>query len=392
MRRMRTLLTATSLAALYLALVGPSVGAAGGSDTATPTPQAPAPAIAPGGGQIAAPPAPMPIPPAAPLGVPQPPPLPPGMQAPNEVMQKLHQQHIEERSAQHQTLRQQPEGAGPAPGQMPTPPVPPEPLTMPPSLQSAQERDALREQQYQEMRERAKARGVEMPETPPWKAAGVSEEERRAQMEKMRAMTPAERQAHREALWQSMRERAKQRGAEAPEAGLSAGPGSMGGGPWLGQQERERYQAIVNQMTPEQRAAAKALYGALHPPCMMAPPWGGQVQPEGPPPFGGIPGAQGPAALQGMPQGNWFGPGPAQAPAGQGQQLPQGYPTGQGSPWGYAPGSGMPEGQGPAGFSGPQGFWSGFPGTQGYGPGFGGYQEMPPPPPVGRIPGGGMSQ
>jgi hypothetical protein len=353
-------------------------------------------------------------------------------------MQKQYQQVMEERNAQYQALRQRaqatgvsmpqsppwadrplsampgPQGQagsapnqplGGAPGQMPMPPAPPEPPAMPSGPLSAQERDALREQHYQEMRERAKERGMTMPETPPWKAAGVSEEEHRAQMEKMRTMTPAQRQAHHQEMWQKMRERAKERGVDLPEAPAW----SMSDTPWLSQQERERYQTLVDQLTPEQREAAKALYSGPQPPCPMGMPWGPQGQGDAPfqPPFGSGPGAQGPGVPpQGMPQGNWFGPGPSQQPMGTGG-MPQPSPLGQGGPWGYGPGMTPSQGQGPAGlagpqggspgFGGPQGFGPGFPNPQGYGPGFGapqgygpgygGYQEMPPPPGAGRMPG-----
>lgn len=244
-----------------------------------------------------------------------------------------------------------------------------------------------------------------MPETPPWKAAGVSEEERRAQMEKMRTLTPAERQAYHQDMWQKMRERAKERGMDLPEAPAW----SMSDTPWISQQERDRYQAILDQLTPQQREAARALYGAPQPPCPMATPgWGGQGPTDAPfqPPFGGGPGSQGPAMPpQGMPQGNWFAPGPLQQPTGPG--MPQPSPMGQGGPWGYgpgmnpqgqmppgagglpgsAPGMGGPQGFGP-GFPGPQAYGPGFGAPQGYGPGYGGSQEMPPPPSsAGRLPG-----
>lgn len=331
-------------------------------------PQPPKPPIPPWGAPSTA----STLPPAAPPGVPQPPALSPGLQPPQDSMQKPLPRHPEER---------------PVPGQMPLSPPLVEAPAPPPGPQSVQDLDALREQHYQEMRERVKARGGDMPEIPPWKAAGMSEQERRAQMEQMRNLSPAERQAQHEAMWQRMRERAKQRGVELPEACPMGLPGTGR----LSQQEREQYQGIVDQMSPEQREAARAIFGAPPHHCLMASPWGGQGE-QGTLPRGGM---QGSGPLPGMPQGNWPGPGPAQAPMGQGD-FPQGYPFGQGGPWGYGSGAGMPEGQGPGGFARPQGggpgywgsqgWWPSYPGNQG--PGFGGYPQEMPPAPRSSFPGG----
>ncbi len=434
MRRPTTLLTVTSLGALSLALYGHTPWAA---EPATPAaaPQAAAeassPAQAPAAAPVAsgAPAAAAPAPP-APMGSVQPPPLPPEVQARFDEMQKRHQQQMEERNGRYEELRQRagtagialPEAApwaqqklpeprwlsneemrqqgGAFPGNLTAPPTagfvppqPPQPPAMPDQAMSKEQIEAMREQHYQQMRERAKARGVEMPQAPPWKQGLMSEEEHREHFEKMRNMTPAERQAFRQEMWKTMRERAKEGGIDMPEMPLC----SMGEAPWLSPEARDRYQAIVNQMTAEQKEAAQAIFGGPGgpPPRMMPPAWGPQAQPGTPSqplpgPGPGLQGFGGPPAA--MPQGDWpgqrqpqgYGPGP-------GFGMPQGFGTGQEVPWGQGRGYGTPEGYGPqsfggpqypgSGYSGPQGSGPGWWGPQGYGPGSGGAGEMPPPPP-----------
>jgi DNA-directed RNA polymerase specialized sigma24 family protein len=66
-----------------------------------------------------------------------------------------------------------------------------------------EEREAMRDKHYQEMRERAKARGIEMPETPPWKRAQPTQpptpspqEQQWAKLkEVINAMSPEQREA-----------------------------------------------------------------------------------------------------------------------------------------------------------------------------------------------------
>lgn len=151
----------------------------------------------------------------------------------------------------------------PAPPQMPSPPDMSQHLAPPASAgpkaragKTPEEREAIREQRYQARRERAAQRGVELPETPPWKL--MSQEERQAHQEIMRNMTPEERQAMREAHWNEMRERAQEQGIEMPELP-----------PWKQAEQRrqemqarwEKYRTLVDQMSEEQREAAEAVFG-----------------------------------------------------------------------------------------------------------------------------------
>ena len=105
-------------------------------------------------------------------------------------------------------------------------------------------------------------------------------QEREAMREKIRNMTPEERAAMREAHWKKMRERAAERGMELPETP-----------PWKEAEERykaakeqfEKYRKIVDEMTAEQQEAARALFGSGPGargarPCGM----GGSAMPQGP--------------------------------------------------------------------------------------------------------------
>jgi len=193
-----------------------------------------------------------------------------------------------------------------------------------------EERDARRAQRYQVMRERAEQRGVELPETPPWKL--MSNEERQAHWEEMRRMTPDERRAMREKHWQDMRARAQEQGVEMPETP-----------PWKQAEQRRQetkarwdsYREVLDAMTPEQKEAVQAVFGPrqrrlsaqgmghrMQPGTPMQAPFGQQDQnvPWGP----GMPGygygAQGadPSTYDRGPAAPWFGgeqpmyPGPAQ--------------------------------------------------------------------------------
>lgn len=192
------------------------------------------------------------------------------------------------------------------------------------------ERMEQRRQRYEELRARAAEAGLDLPETPPWEAkapaippppppmperpavpappaapglaAGggeafpetppwisMSPEEFQAHREKMRRLSPEERAALREQHWAQMRERAGEQGLERPETP-----------PWSRfQQHREErfrqwedYRRLVEQMTPEQREAAAAIFGApSHPPCPMSGrPQQGWAE-DAPPPFQPYPGA-----------------------------------------------------------------------------------------------------
>lgn len=167
------------------------------------------------------------------------------------------------------------------------------------------EMDAERNKRYAELRARAAEVGMELPETPPWESGmpqmpappavpdyqGPSAEEwesmrkeREAMREKLKNMTPEEREAMREEQWKKMRERAVARGIEMPESP-----------PWKEAEARykaakeqfEKYKKIVDSMTEEQQEAARALFGG-RPGCgRRMPPMGGAY---GYGPQGGYPG------------------------------------------------------------------------------------------------------
>jgi len=67
------------------------------------------------------------------------------------------------------------------PGAMPFPPSMPDEMSMPEPM-SQEEWEAMRMERWEAMRERAAENGVELPETPPWKAR---EERRKAMQERM---------------------------------------------------------------------------------------------------------------------------------------------------------------------------------------------------------------
>ncbi len=180
------------------------------------------------------------------------------MTAGRERMEKRHAEMMKERGLRYDELRARAaevglelpetppwEQAGMQPPEMPAPPEMPMPADMPhppemfapmgmptrPDMmapegsegraatrggKTPEERDAMREQRYQAMRERAEQRGMDMPEMPPWML--MSQEEREAHWEKMRNMTPEQRQAEREQHWQEMRARAQSPGNRVPGA------------------------------------------------------------------------------------------------------------------------------------------------------------------------------
>jgi hypothetical protein len=129
------------------------------------------------------------------------------------------------------------------------------------------------------------------PAAPDWQAM---RKEREAMRERFEAMTPEERKAMRDAQWQKMRERAAARGMEMPETP-----------PWeeaekrykAAQEQFDRYRKIVDAMTEEQLEAARVLFGRGEGPAQSAPPpMPPQRPPQGPPrgygygPQGGYPG------------------------------------------------------------------------------------------------------
>ncbi len=367
-----------------------------------------------------------------PMAGPVPPPLPPEVKAHYEELQKQYEKNLEERNRRYQELRSRAEAAGVAlpetppweqppmpeprwmsyeemrehmgqqgvrlpetlgtmPAEMLSPPEPPTPPPAPTGPRSAEDWETMREQHYAQMRERAKARGVEMPETPPWKLGLLSDEERAEFREKMRTLGPAERQAYRQEMWTKMRERAKEKGLEFPEMP----PGQFSQAPGMDTEQWERYQAIIEQMTPEQREAAQAVFSA--PMCrrMMPSSWGPQAQPETPvqPPMGFTPGPQGygmqPTPQYGAPQGGWPGAGEYKGYGPSAPQVPTTYGPGFGPTPGFGQGYEVPRAYGPGYGGAPQGFGPNSGSPEGYGPSYGGTgQMMPPPPPSEASPAG----
>jgi hypothetical protein len=196
-----------------------------------------------------------------------------------------------------------------------------------------------RKRRYEELRERAAEVGLELPETPPWEQAGMeppemptppwkamSSEERQAEWEKMRKISAEERAAMREKRWEELRERAKNEGFDLPETP-----------PWKQAQERREamrakwaeYRKLVDDMSPEQKEAARAIFGRGGRPMPVpmpveAPCERGYNGPSAMPPRGMMSpyrGGQGPAMYKGRPAAPWYGgmePGRQAAP-------PRGY-------------------------------------------------------------------
>lgn len=126
--------------------------------------------------------------------------------------------------------------------------------------------DAERAKRYAELRAHAAELGVEMPETPPWESARAAMPAPPATPEfpSYRAKTTEEiealrqqHQAMRDARWKRMREDAAARGVEMPETA-----------PWADAEKRQRemaaryqeYRKTIQQMTDEQREAARAMF------------------------------------------------------------------------------------------------------------------------------------
>lgn len=307
----------------------------------------------------------LPTPPIAPT----PPPLPAASTLPDSGFAAQHeaaQKRMEERQAEmmakrkqrYEELRKRAEAAGLSlpetppweeigfmPPEMPEMPPMPEMPKMPwgdqppaPGMEgmgpgaSGQDWRAWPEQAWQSRRERASQRGADLPDQAPWNL--MTPEERRAQMEQMRAAaTPEERAALRDQHWAQLRERAAAQGMSLPE-----------NPPWKEAEKRreamkaqwEKYRKIFTEMSAEQREAAAALFGQMpQPPAMpemptmpdmgkdMVPPlpFGRDIdapRPWGYPPF--APGYNGPGfggpAYGGYGQpGPWSGSNPGQMSA-----------------------------------------------------------------------------
>jgi hypothetical protein len=217
-----------------------------------------------------------------------------------------------------QPLRAEPAADAPPPPVAPATAAAPVAPTAGPADAHRAEMDAERNKRYAELRANAAEVGLQLPETPPWESGmpqmlpppampddyrGPSAQEweamrkeREALREKIKNMTPQEREAMREERWKKMRERAAERGIEMPETP-----------PWkeaearyqASQEQFEKYRKTVDAMTEEQQEAARALFGC-----------GGQRPPRPMRPMGGY-GPQGGYPGYGPYQG---GPGPMQPP------------------------------------------------------------------------------
>ena len=119
-----------------------------------------------------------------------------------------------------------------------------------------EERQAYRKEKYQDLRRRASEAGLDLPESPPWEGPGgpgrrlMSDEERAAHWEAMRSMTPEERLEYRTQHYQQMRERGKEAGIEMPESP-----------PWaMRAEDEQRIRERIQAMSPEDRQACMQMH------------------------------------------------------------------------------------------------------------------------------------
>ncbi len=132
------------------------------------------------------------------------------------------------------------------------------------SMQSMEERMNAREKRYEALQKRALESGVLLPDHPTWmdkpEVADLrpSMEERMERMKVLRNMNLDERDAYRLERYQDMRERASEVGLDLPEKP-----------PWKDRPARPelsqddewaRQQAVIDGMTPEERAACHAMH------------------------------------------------------------------------------------------------------------------------------------
>ncbi len=115
-----------------------------------------------------------------------------------------------------------------------------------------------REARYEELKARAKEAGVMLPEDPPWAAnpMGTMPPEMTERMQRHQAMmnmTPEERMAARESYYKEMQARARERGIDMPETPPWQGRPSAG-------DDWAKTQAVIDGMTPEERAACHAMH------------------------------------------------------------------------------------------------------------------------------------
>ncbi len=124
-------------------------------------------------------------------------------------------------------------------------------------MAAMQERLRERDARYEELKARAKEAGVMLPEDPPWKSSGMGMmpdmAERMQRHQAMMNMTPEERMASRESYYKEMQARAKERGIDLPETP-----------PWQSRPSADddwaKTQAVIDGMTPEERAACHAMH------------------------------------------------------------------------------------------------------------------------------------
>ena len=130
---------------------------------------------------------------------------------------------------------------------------------------------AEREKRWEAMRARAAEQGMELPETPPWAQGGMPQMPAAPSMPEgmpmmpqgFSKMTPEERRALREKRWEEMRARAAEQGMEFPETP-----------PWEAAEQRRQemmeryteYRNIIEAMTDEQKEAISALFGGYRGP------------------------------------------------------------------------------------------------------------------------------
>ncbi|MEJ2456408.1 MAG: hypothetical protein P8103_19975 [Candidatus Thiodiazotropha sp.] len=128
-----------------------------------------------------------------------------------------------------------------------------------PRAAAMQQRWREREARYEDLKQRAKEVGVMLPEDPPWKSSsmGAMPEDMAERMQRhqaMMSMTPEERMAAREEYYKEMQARAKERGMDLPDTP-----------PWKARQSAmdeawEKHRAVIDGMTDEERAACHAMH------------------------------------------------------------------------------------------------------------------------------------
>jgi hypothetical protein len=126
------------------------------------------------------------------------------------------------------------------------------------AVAAMQQRMRERDARYEDLKARASEVGVMLPEDPPWKSTGMGMRpgmaERMQRHQAMMSMSPEERMAAREEHYKEMQARAKERGFDMPDTP-----------PWEARQsamdeEWAKHQAVIDGMTDEERAACHAMH------------------------------------------------------------------------------------------------------------------------------------